>query len=265
MSFVGSLIRFVPASIRNQIRHVPGLAWSQRTFLSLVAPKEAFPHQIDHGPAKGLNFLIRLPEDKAMWKGTYESGFCLRLKTAVQAGDICYDIGAYRGYTAGIMALAGAGSVIAFEPMPENQERIRHVFGMNPNLPLALIPKAVADREGEQILEIHRDQSMNRLKSGPGSSDGERIVVETTTVDGTARTRGKWPNLLKIDVEGAEEAVLLGAKEALEKSVRGVFMEIHHSQAEAACRALLEQTGYECVWKEYEWGNYANQVMFQKK
>ena len=106
---------------------------------------------------------------------------------------------------------------------------------------------------------------MNRLKAGPASKSGQSLVVETTTVDGTAKAMGKWPNLLKIDVEGAEEAVLIGAKEALKKSVRGVFMEIHHSQAEAACRALLEQAGYECVWKEYEWGNYANQVMFLKK
>ncbi|MFZ9794087.1 MAG: FkbM family methyltransferase [Gemmataceae bacterium] len=244
---------------------MPGLAWAQRIFLRLVAPNEAFPHKIDHGPAKGLKFLIRLPEDKAMWKGTYEAGFCLRLKDAVRAGDICYDIGAYRGYTAGVMALAGAGRVIAFEPMPENQKRIRLVFEMNPDLPLSMIPKAVADLEGEKVLEIHRDQSMNRLKSVPGSSDGERIVVETTTVDATAKARGMWPNLLKIDVEGAEEAVLKGAKEVLKKSVRGVFMEIHHPQAEAACRALLEQAGYECVWKEYEWGNYANHVMFQIK
>jgi FkbM family methyltransferase len=251
--------------LRNQIRHVPGLAWAQRAFIHLLAPKGEFAHRIDAGPARGLHFLIRLPQDKAMWKGTYELEFCERLKAAVRPGDVCYDIGAFRGYTAGVFALAGASKVYAFEPMPENQATIRKVVAMNPALPLELVAKAVADLEGEKVLEIHRDQSMNRLKSLPGSSDGERIVVETTTVDATAKARGMWPNLLKIDVEGAEEAVLKGAKEVLKKSVRGVFMEIHHPQAEAACRALLEQAGYECVWKEYEWGNYANQVMFQKK
>ncbi len=251
--------------MRNQIRHVPGLAWAQRAFIHLLAPKGEFAHRIDAGPARGLHFLIRLPQDKAMWKGTYELEFCERLKAAVRPGDVCYDIGAFRGYTAGVFALAGASKVYAFEPMPENQATIRKVVAMNPALPLELVAKAVADLEGEKVLEIHRDQSMNRLKSLPGSSDGERIVVETTTVDATAKARGMWPNLLKIDVEGAEEAVLKGAKEVLKKSVRGVFMEIHHPQAEAACRALLEQAGYECVWKEYEWGNYANQVMFQKK
>ena len=191
--------------MRNQIRHVPGLAWAQRAFIHLLAPKGEFAHRIDAGPARGLHFLIRLPQDKAMWKGTYELEFCERLKIAVRPGDVCYDIGAFRGYTAGVFALAGASKVYAFEPMPENQATIRKVVAMNPSLLLELVAKAVADRKGEQVLEIHRDQSMNRLGSVPGAVGGERITVQTTTVDGTAKETGKWPTLLKIDVEGAEE------------------------------------------------------------
>lgn len=260
----GKLISIVPASWRNQIRYVPGLAITQRAFISLAAPKKAFPHQIDHGPAKGLNFSILLPEDKAMWKGTYEFEFCKRLQKAVQPGDICYDIGAFRGYTAGVMALAGAEKVIAFEPMPENQERIRQVFGMNPDLPLSLTPKAVSEKEGKQILEIHRDQSMNRLGSVAGAGGGEQIQVETTTVDAAARETGKSPTLMKIDVEGAEEAVLKGAPKALKESVRAVFMEIHHAEAEQRCREILEEAGFTCTWKEKDWGSFANQVVFEK-
>ena len=251
--------------MRNQIRHVPGLAWAQRAFIHLLAPKGEFAHRIDAGAARGLNFLIRLPEDKAMWKGTYELEFCERLRAAVRLGDVCYDIGAFRGYTAGVFSLAGASKVYAFEPMPENQTTIRKVVAMNPNLPLELVAKAVADREGEQVLEIHRDQSMNRLGSVPGAGGGERITVKTTTVDGTAKETNKWPALLKIDVEGAEEEVLKGAKEALKKSVRAVFMEIHHARAEKECRRLLEEAGFINRWKEYEWGHYANQVLFEKR
>lgn len=264
-AWIGGLIRLVPPGVRNQIRHVPGLAWAQRAFIHLFAPKGAFVHRIDEGPAQGLNFLIRLPDDKAMWKGTYELEFCKRLRKAVQPGDICYDIGAFRGYTAGVFALAGAARVFAFEPMPENQETIQRVFAMNPNLPLTLVPKAVADMEGAQKLEIHRDQSMNRLGSVPGVGGGERIRVETTTVDATATKTGKHPTLMKIDVEGAEEAVLKGAPKALNESVRAVFLEIHLGEAERNCRRILEEAGFVCVWKEYDWGHFTNQVLFQKQ
>ena len=251
--------------MRNQIRHVPGLAWAQRAFINLLAPKGEFAHRIDAGPARGLHFLIRLPQDKAMWKGTYELEFCERLKAAVRPGDVCYDIGAFRGYTAGVFALAGASKVYAFEPMPENQATIRKVVAMNPALPLELVAKAVADREGEQVLEIYRDQSMNRLGSVPGAGGGERITVQTTTVDGTAKETGKRPTLMKIDVEGAEEAVLQGAAKALKESVRAVFMEIHHARAEKQCRRLLEEAGFVSQWKEYEWGHFPNQAMFERK
>ena len=262
--WIGGLIRLVPSGVRNQIRHVPGLAWAQRALIHLFAPKGAFVHRIDGGPAQGLKFLICLPNDKAMWKGTYELEFCKRLRKAVQPGDICYDVGAFRGYMAGVMALAGAEKVIAFEPMPENQERIRKVFGMNPNLPLRLIPKAVSDEEGEQSLEIHRDQSMNRLGSVSGAGGGEQIQVETTTVDAVAKKTGKLPTLIKIDVEGAEEAVLKGAAKVLKKSVRAVFIEIHHAEAEKRCRGILEKAGFTCTWREKDWGSFANQVVFEK-
>jgi len=264
-SFFSILIFIIPVATRNVIRHIPGVAWAQRAFIRMLAPKQEFTHRIDAGPARGLNLLIRLPEDKAMWKGTYEAEFCKRLKAAVQPGDVCYDIGAFRGYMAGVFALAGASKVYAFEPMPKNQCTILKVVAMNPRLPLVLVPKAVADRVGEQVLEIHRDHSMSRLGSVSSSGDGELITVQTTTVDGTAKETGKWPTLLKIDVEGAEEEVLNGAKETLKKSVRAVFIEIHHARAETECRRLLEKAGFVNRWKEYEWGHFANQALFERK
>jgi FkbM family methyltransferase len=149
--------------------------------------------------------------------------------------------------------------------MPKNQATIRKVVAMNPALPLELVAKAVADREGEQVLEIHRDQSMNRLGSVPGAGGGERITVQTTSVDQKAKETEKWPTLMKIDVEGAEEDVLKGAKEALKKSVRAVFMEIHHARAETECRRMLQQAGFVDRWKESGWGHFPNQAMFERK
>ena len=81
----------------------------------------------------------------------------------------------------------------------------------------------------------------------------------------TAGQTGKRPTLMKIDVEGAEEAVLQGAAKALKESVRAVFMEIHHAEAERNCRRILEEAGFKCTWKERDWGHFANQVLFEKK
>lgn len=262
---VGQLIRIIPPKARNMIRHVPGLSHLQRIFLKLFAPKQEFAHEIDWGPAAGLKYLVRLPQDKEMWKGTYELGFCNLLQRSVQKGDVCYDIGAFRGYTTGVFALAGAGQVFAFEPMPENQTTIQTLIEMNPDLPIVLIPQAVADEEGIATLEINQDPSMNRLGSVTGKQGVKRVDVRTTSVDITAHQTGKYPTILKIDVEGAEVAVLQGAVKALRENLRSVFLEIHNSEAEKECLKILTNEGFSCAWKEREWGIFANQAMFIKK
>jgi hypothetical protein len=262
---VGSLIYFVPTRLRTKIKDIRILAAVQRALLKYLAPKNQFVHRIDSGPAKGLKLLIRLPNDKNMWKGTYENEFCKRLHENVVQGDVCYDIGAFRGYTAGVLALAGASCVLAFEPMPENQQTIKSVLSLNPDLRIDLFPMAVAGSIGEQSLEINSDLSMNKL--GPISAEkrSNEIRVKTVTVDWIAKETQKWPSLLKIDVEGAEVSVLSGAVESLKRSVRSIFLEIHNSKAEHECRSILEKLGFECIWKEHDWGRFANQTMFEKR
>lgn len=263
--WIGRLIWIIPSSLRNVIRYIPILRNIQRFILKNISPKAEFMHQIDWGPAKGLNLLISLPHDKEMWKGTYEEGFCWRLGKAIQNGDICYDIGAFRGYTAGVMALAGADQVLSFEPMPKNQQKILQLIENNPKLPIQLVKKAVSCSVEEHLLQINQDESMNQLVQGKQETDKACLSVETTTVDLTAEKTGLWPDILKIDVEGWEELVLRGAQAALKKSVRAVFLEIHNRQAEERCLALLEAAGFACPWRDKEWGKYANQTMFQKR
>lgn len=264
-TYFQKLIYFVPKNIRNKIRHIPVLAWMQRLFFRLFSPKEEFTHKIDAGPAQGLTILIKLPQDKEMWKGTYELDFCKKIVGEVRKSDICYDIGAFHGYISGIFAKAGARKVLAFEPLPENQKIIRQVIKMNDTLPIQLEPKAVSNTEGTQELQIHDDQSMNQMCLGTGLLNKNKIKITTTTVDATAKKIGMWPDILKIDVEGAEKLVLLGSVAALQKTVRLVFMEIHNSEAEVECKRMLENSGFICQWHEKPWGQYANQTMFVKK
>lgn len=264
-NFFGQTIRLIPPVIRNKIQYIPVIKNIQRFLLKRFFPKDVFCHQVDWGPAKGLKILIRLPEDKEMWKGTYELGFCTRLSKAIKKGDVAFDIGAYRGYTAGVLALAGARKVFAFEPMPENQEVIEKVIKLNTSLPISLIKKAVCDSTGTQLFGISIDKSMNYLVSSHEPKNKNTIEVETTTIDLFAQKTSFWPNLLKIDVEGAEISVLKGAVQAIQKSIRTVFLEIHNPEAEKQSLAFLKSSGFICIWNEKEWGKYANQTIFVKK
>jgi FkbM family methyltransferase len=254
----------VPGPVRGLIRRMPGVAAAQRAAINVLGRNEEFEHTIDYGPAKGLKLPIRLPEDKGFWKGTYEEDFCRRLASAVQPGDVCFDIGAFRGYTAGVMALAGASGVAAFEPAPTNQEVIARVIAMNPQLPVELVRAAVGEKSGQIRITIHEDASMNFI--GENNSGRPSLQVDLVTVDNLVNEgRNPAPHLLKIDVEGAEAGVLRGAAEALRDSVREIFVELHHGEAKEECCALLADAGFDRVWQAEEEGVFPMQTHFRKR
>jgi FkbM family methyltransferase len=257
-------IRLVPGPLRGFIRNIPGVAAAQRAAVDLLGRSEEFEHMIDYGPAKGLRMPIRLPDDKGFWKGSYEEGFCSRLAEAVKPGDVCHDIGAFRGYTAGVMALAGACEVCAFEPVPLNQQVVRRVIALNPGLPIKLVEAAVGAEEGVIKITIHEDASMNFV--GKDASGRPSIDVRMLTLDASiASGEVKAPQLLKIDVEGAEASVLRGAPKALRESVREIFVELHHEEARTDCEQLLAEADCERVWQAEADGVFPMQTQFRKK
>jgi FkbM family methyltransferase len=260
---LSSSIRMVPGPLRGIIRSIPGVAAAQRAAISAVGRNEEFDHEIDYGPAKGLRMPMRLPDDKGFWKGTYEEGFCARLGAAVRPGDVCCDIGAFRGYTAGVMALAGASGVCAFEPAPLNQQAVRRVIALNASLPIKLVEAAVGAEEGTISITIHEDASMNFI--GEDASGRPAMEVKMVTLDRLIASGAlESPQLLKIDVEGAEASVLQGACETLRDSVREIFVELHHGEARQECEGLLSEAGFERVWQAEEDGIYPMQTQFTK-
>lgn len=133
------MIAILPV-LRHWIKHIPAVAGLQRMLVNHVLSGEPFIHTIKSGPAAGLRFKVTLPLDKALWAGTYESGFAGAIVREVRSGDVCYDIGGYRGYMSGAMALAGASRVFVFEPLPANQQALCRLRDLNPGLQIELKP-----------------------------------------------------------------------------------------------------------------------------
>jgi hypothetical protein len=94
-----------------------------------------------------------------------------------------------------------------------------------------------------------------RLRKGARANDVvDRIeVVEGFVGAGTAGTialdavvagGAPPPDVLKIDVEGAELDVLHGATRVLDDAAPVVFLEVHSAELREACRLVLEGHGY---------------------
>ena len=241
-------VNCVPMSVRTWIKYIPIVASLQRWLVKAVLAGEAFEHTIIGGPANGLRMAIKLPEDKALWTGTFETGFADQLRHGVRTGDVCYDVGSYRGYMAGVMALAGASKVVLFEPLPQNCQGLRRLLEMNHTLPLELQPVAIGNSNGETRFRIAADSSMGKLADSPfqpGYAGEQEIPVTLKTLDALVFDEGLVaPDLIKIDVEGAEELVLRGAARVLREVRPRLFMEIHSGQLEGVCQEILKSAGY---------------------
>jgi FkbM family methyltransferase len=241
-------ISAVPWAMRRAIKHVPLVAPLQRWIVANFL-REEFVHRVDAGPARGLLYPVRLPQDKGVWTGTYETDFATALANAVTPGAVCFDIGGWHGFYSGVMALAGASKVVVFEPLPANCARIRRVIGLNPELPIELIEAAVADRPGRTEFQVMGQESMGKLAESPfqpGQTSTHQISVELVSLDDLlAQNRIAAPALMKIDVEGGELLVLRGAAELLRTFHPVLFIELHSPQLARDCRSFLETLGYE--------------------
>lgn len=247
--FLRTSVNLLPSAARRWVKHVPLVAGTQRWLVNRVLSGEPFLHTINAGPASGLRFEVTLPRDKAIWAGTFEPEFSEMLRGGVCQGDVCYDIGGYRGYMSGVLVLAGARRVVVFEPLPDNGAALQRLAQLNPALPLQIEQLAVGGADGQARFKVMPDQSMGKLANSPFQPDvpAEREIVITvrrldTLVfdDGFAR-----PDLIKVDVEGAEVDVLNGAARTLREFRPRVFIEAHSAALAAACGQQLANLGYQ--------------------
>jgi FkbM family methyltransferase len=242
-------VNLLPMWLRRSVKHLPGVAAIQRSFVTNVLSGGPFLHRINAGPAAGLRFEITLPDDKAIWSGTFESVFSHVLHDAVTPGDVCYDIGGYRGYMTGVLALAGASRVIVFEPVPENVARLKRLADLNPSLRIQVEQLAIGAEDGDVHFKVMADRSMGKLANSSFQEHrhAERdILVEVAQLDTVVfRRNSPRPNLIKIDVEGAELDVIEGASRTMRECRPVVLLEAHSLALAAACQQKFHQLGYQ--------------------
>jgi FkbM family methyltransferase len=238
----------VPYAWRAQVKRVPLVGALQRWVTSAALDGRPFVHLSDAGPARGMRFLVQLPEDKSIWTGTYEADFAAAVAAGVRPGAVCYDIGGWHGYFAAIMAAQGAAAVHVFEPMPGNADRIARLAALNPGVTIHLHRMAVGDGDGEVELRLMPESSMAKIADSPFQPEmtaAEAIRVPLARLD-TLVAAGSVPppDLIKLDIEGAELMALRGALDVLGRHRPVIFAEAHSAALLADCEHLLAAAGY---------------------
>jgi FkbM family methyltransferase len=144
--------------------------------------------------------------------GYWESWITLALARLLRPGWHCLDVGANHGYYTLVMADAVGpdGRVVPVEPTPRLAELLRETLDVNGFPGVPVVQKAASASDGDSLqLVIPPHRSLNaRLSENAGPND-DVVDVESVTIDALT---ADWPHvdLIKIDVEGAEEAVWEG-------------------------------------------------------
>lgn len=214
------------------------------------------PGVLTVGPARGLRF-DPAAGDPACATGDYELSVQEALAAHLGTGDVVLDVGANVGFFAVVCAhLVGPiGRVVAFEPVPANAAAVRRNAWLNGLSGLEVVLTAVGDRCGKATLVLARHAGGAALSDcdRPPDACGECEVPLTTLDDWLRREGARLPGpvkLVKIDVEGAELAVLHGARALLERVKPLLLIELDDPEPAGvavkteACRAFCEERGY---------------------
>lgn len=208
------------------------------------------PGEERHRPYPFAGGLIYLDVDESPMmrrraEGTYEPHKVAAVQRLLRPGATFVDVGSNKGDFALIAARTAGprGRVIAVEPAPDNCRWIRRSVELNGYGNVELHELALSDADGEATLHLGARSGWHSLLPG----EGEAITVRTRTLDGLLEEFAcPPPDMLKIDVEGAELAVLAGAGQTLGAGgPMWVLIDVHPDRVDPlAVSAVLHSHGF---------------------
>jgi FkbM family methyltransferase len=235
----------------------PALRWAGRQqFRPLIGPiVKALSSRllnrarvVGHGQAAGMR-IDPAGAAAGYALGTSEPLIQDALAAHVRSGDTVWDVGANVGFYSLIASrLVGDGKVVAFEPLPANQEAIRRNLALNEIVNVQLLELALSDEEGEAELEIHASPTWAKLDTSGdtpfkrGAEVSGRVRVRVSTLDAQLASLAP-PDVVKMDIEGAEVAALRGASKLLSEHRPTLICELHGTNR--AVTELLESHDYD--------------------
>jgi len=195
------------------------------------------PRRILTGPLSGRQWLPG-SAPHGCWLGIYERDLQRVMMQTVRPGDTFFDVGANVGFFTLLASqrVGSSGRVVAVEPLSRNLELLRRHLALNELANVHVVDAAVSDAPGEAHIEAGPAPSMAHL-----SSHGRPVRV--TTLDELTESFGP-PNVIKMDIEGAELRALSGASRTLAVHRTIILLSTHGYEQDEACRRLLRDAGY---------------------
>jgi FkbM family methyltransferase len=196
--------------------------------------------RVPFGPIRGRRVCNAPTISLRMLLGIDEPWVTATIRREVRPGMVAYDIGAHIGYTALVLAQAGA-EVHAFELHPATTDLLRRTLAANPDLTIRAHPVGVG-REAATVVLALGATCMSSLYARRTVT--EPVPCRVVALDAyIAETGIRAPDFIKMDIEHAEVAALGGARETLRRRPR-LLIEFHSRRLLNDGTSLLREHGY---------------------
>jgi FkbM family methyltransferase len=172
-------------------------------------------------------------------RGRFENVESRFVEGFLKPGMVVLDVGAHHGYYTLLASqkVGAHGRVIAFEPSPRDRSRLLQHLRLNGCANVQVEETALGEADGRAELYVvkGKETGCNSLRPPAVSEATDATQVRVTRLDDYIRDHDlPRVDFLKMDVEGAELAVLQGATEFLERRPRPViFCEVQDMRTRA--------------------------------
>jgi len=259
---VRRVIQFSTGNVgRHSLRAIIGrpdkpsrIATLAHNLLNRIPPRESQVYDCQ-GALKGYRMSIDWNRFRSFVYGTWEPEVLRAVMTTVKPGMTVIDIGAHIGYYTLLFAkcVSPNGQVVAFEPLPVNFELLKRNIQLNELACVQTFSQAVFSRNEEIILTVPDDLPHSGDASVYHGRGTKQFRVPAITLDTFCDSSGIRPDIAKMDVQGAEYDVLIGAKRTIDLHRPKLLIELHHFDGKLAAHPvpdLLTSWGYRVQWIE---------------
>jgi FkbM family methyltransferase len=207
---------------------------------------------LHHYRKSGLSFYFpAFAEDDCM--DAYTAAYTPR------RGDVVWDVGAYAGMTACLLAqmVGPSGLVYAFEPDETNFQYLLRNIGRHQLANVIPVRAALSDSTGTARFCMDGTMGAGLCDSLAYAPAEHSRVVETLSVEDACDRLGAVPDFIKLDIEGAELGVVAGALSFLRSHPIHLSIESNHlvegRLTSGPLDTMLSAAGYR-AWSSDEFG-----------
>ncbi|RXJ66611.1 hypothetical protein CRV08_12335 [Halarcobacter ebronensis] len=165
---------------------------------------------------------LKLIKEDLRWEA-----FTPVLLKELKKAKLFIDIGAEYGYYINMFLKYSTkdSKMIAIEAEPDRSSALINFFSDNR---VEILPLAISEKDDTLILYKYEGKSASADKDlSQWNNDGEKLFFEIESKKLDTLLKDKKPDIIKMDIEGAEIFAFQGMEEVLEKSSPTIFLEYH--------------------------------------